>query len=172
MSNAPTPYRRLERILARVDFTWRVSGSHVDYIAENGIWTNRFRPGGPHGLWIAGHLAYYEAGALSLYQQIKNNPLGAWKELFGNGSPCLDDLSRYPDPASIHARLTSGRQATRAAIAALGDADLDRAVDVEGLAIRDLQSQIEFLAWHDSHHAAQLGGIVNTHKDSLAAQQA
>lgn len=169
MSNADAPYGRLERILARVDFTWRVSGAHVAYIAEQRIWTNRFRPGGPHGLWIAGHLAYYEAGALSLYKGIEGNPLGDWKELFGNGSPCLDDLSRYPDPASIHARLTSGRQAVREAIAALGDADLDRPVDLDRLAIRDVQSQIEFLAWHDSHHAAQLGGIVNTHKDSIAA---
>lgn len=169
MSNTDAPYGRLERLLARVDFTWRVSGSHVDYIAQHGIWTNRFRPGGPHGLWIAGHLTYYEAGALSLYKGVDGNPLSDWKELFGNGSPCLDDLSRYPDPAGIHARLTSGRQAVRDAIASLGDADLDRTVDVERLAIRDLQSQIEFLAWHDSHHAAQLGGIVNTHKDGLAS---
>ena len=168
MSNADAPYGRLARILARVDFTWRVSGSHVDYIAEHGIWTNRFRPGGPHGLWITGHLAYYEAGALSLYTGIEGNPLSDWKRLFGNGSPCLDDLSSYPDPASIRERLRSGRRVAREAIAGLSDADLDRSVDLERLAIRDIQSQIEFLAWHDSHHAAQLGGIVNTHKDSLA----
>ncbi len=168
MSNLDSPFGRLERVLARVDFTWRVSGSCLDYIADHGIWTTRFRPGGPHGLWIAGHLAYYEAGALNMYGGLEGNPLSDWKERFGNGSPCFDELSSYPDPASIHAKLTSGREAALEAIASLGDADLDRSVVNERLAIRDLQSQIEFMAWHDSHHAAQLGGIVNTHKDTVA----
>ncbi len=162
------PYGRLERVLARTDFAWRVSGTQFDYIAEHGIWTNRFRPGGPHGLWIAGHLAFYEAGSLRLYKELESNPLGDWKELFGNGSPCLDDLSHYPDPSSVYERLSSGRRALREVIAGLSDEDLDRPTTNERLSIRDLQSQIEFMAWHDSHHAAQLGAIVNMHKDSLS----
>lgn len=166
MSNARASFGRLERILARVDFTWRVSGSQLDYIVEHGLWSTRFRPGGPHGLWIAGHLAFYERGALRLYRGLDSHPLGEWKDLFGNGSPCLDDLTCYPEPAHVHAELMEGRAAVRESIAALGPADLDRPVSNERLAIRDLQSQIEFLVWHDSHHAAQLGAIVNNHKGS------
>ena len=168
MSDSNAPFGRLERILARIDFAWRVSGANFAYIAEHGIWGNRFRPGGPHGLWIAGHLAYYEAGALRLYQGLIGNLLEDWKDLFGNGSPCLDDLSRYPDPERVYARLSDGRDAARDVIAELSDADLDRPVSNERLAIRDIQSHIEFAAWHDSHHAAQLGAIVNMHKDSLS----
>lgn len=168
MSKASASYGRRSRILARLDFSWGVSSRHLAYIAEQDIWTQRFRPGGPHGLWIAGHLAYYEAGAVNLYKGLEGNPLSSWKDAFGNGSACHDDRSRYSDPGEILERLNSGRQEARKAIAALSDADLDRSVHNERLAIRDLQSQIEFLIWHDSHHAAQLGGIVNTHMDGLA----
>lgn len=169
MSHSSKPFGRLERILARMDFTWRVSGGHFAYIAEHDLWASRFRPGGPHGLWIAGHLAFYEAAAAQRWQGRDGNPLSDWKDLFGNGSPCLDDLSSYPDPASVYATLTTGREASREVLASLSDEDLDRPVSVERLAIRDVQSQIEFAAWHDSHHAAQLGAIVNVHKDGLAS---
>ena len=91
------------------------------------------------------------------------------KDLFGNGSPCLDDLTNYPTPEHIHKELLEGRAAIRETIAMFGNADLDRPVSNERLAIRDLQSQIEFLIWHDSHHAAQLGAIVNNHKAESAS---
>ena len=164
MSSNAAPFGRLERILARLDFSWMVSGGQLDYIAEHGLWPTRFRPGGPHGLWIAGHLAFYERGALRFHKGLDSNPLGHWKDLFANGSPCPDHLSGYPEPEAIHDELKQGRAALRDCIAAYGDADLDRTVTNERLAIRDAQSQIEFLIWHDSHHAAQLGAIVNTHK--------
>ena len=164
MSSGTAPYARLERILARLDFTWTVSGGQLDYIAEHRLWSTRFRPGGPHGLWIAGHLAFYERGALRFHKGLDSNPLGHWKDLFSNGSPSLDDMGGYPDPATIFDELKRGRADLRECIAAYGDADLDRTVSNERLAIRDAQSQIEFLIWHDSHHAAQLGAIVNTHK--------
>ena len=172
MSSAEGSYGRLERVLARLDFAWRASGTQLAYVDEHGIWSTRFRPGGPHGLWIAGHLAFYEGGALKLYGQFESNPVEEWKELFRNGSACRDDLSGYPDPAEVLARLRDGRSKAREAIASMTDADLDRALErnprSERLAIRDIQSQIEFMIWHDSHHAAQLGAIANTHKASLA----
>ena len=167
MSASARHYGRLDRILARLDFSWRVSGTQFDYIAEHSLWGTRFRPGGPHGLWIAGHLAFYERGALRLYERLGANPLEDWKDLFGNGSPCLDDLSAYPDPGHILDELRKGREAVRESIACFSDGDLDRPVSNERLAIRDVQSHVEFTVWHDSHHAAQLGGIVNTHKDSV-----
>ncbi len=169
MSNAQAPFGRLERILARLDFAWRVSGSQLDYIGEHGLWMNRFRPGGPHALWIGGHLAFYESGALKLYQELDASPLAEWKELFGNGSPSLDEPSHYPSPSEILGELKRGRKAVQASIAGLGDEDLDRPVENQRLAIRDLQSQIEFMIWHDSHHAAQLGAIVNNFKQSQTA---
>ncbi len=169
MSNTNAPYGRLERILARVDFSWGVSGSQFEYIAAHGLWSTRFRPGGPHGLWIAGHLAFYERGGLKLYRGLESHPLGHWQDVFGNGSPCLDDLASYPEPGQILDELKQGRAAVRETIAAFTAADLDRPVANERLAIRDVQSQIEFMMWHDSHHAAQLGAIVNTHKGSGGA---
>lgn len=163
------PYGRLERILERVDFAWRVSGSLLDYIAEHGIWTRRFRPGGPHALWIGGHLALYDAAALKLYAGLDRNPLEEWREPFGKGSECFDDPSRYPDGARILGELKRAREAAREAIAGMSDADLDRTVPFnERLRIRDVQSQIEFAVWHDSHHAAQLGAIVNNYKAERA----
>ena len=165
MSEGQAPYGRLERILDRVDFAWGASGSMLRYIGEQGIWMQRFRPGGPHGLWIAGHLAFYEAGAFRLYEGLEGNPLADWKERFGNGSECLDDSSRYADPSGILDTLLQGREKLRRSIEALSEAGLDRPVPENArLRIRDVQSQIEFMVWHDSHHAAQLGAIVNTHK--------
>ncbi len=169
MSNEGASYGRLERLLDRVDFTWRASATKLTYIAENGLWMSRFRPGGPHGLWIAGHLAFYEGGARKLYQDLDQNPVGHWKDLFANGSVCRDDPGQYPDPSSIFAALQRGRDENRASIALLTEAQLDSPVTNERLAIRDLQSQIEFMVWHDSHHGAQLGAIVNNHKDAQAA---
>ena len=168
MNRAREPYGRLERILARLDFSWRVSGLQFEYIVDHGLWSCRFRPGGPHGMWIAGHLAFYERGALKLYQRLDENPLAHWKDLFGNGSPCLDDLSSYPAPEAVMGELQQGRAAVRESIAGFSAADLDRPASNERLAIRDVQSQIEFLIWHDSHHAAQLGAIVNNHKGAVS----
>ncbi len=169
MSKARPPFGRLERILARLDFSWSVTGNHLTYIEEHGLWAERFRPGGPHGLWIAGHLAFYERGSLKLYQGLEKNSLGDWGSFFGNGCPCSDDLGLYPAPETVRGELTSGRKAIRESIAAFTDADLDRPVTNERLAIRDWQSQIEFMIWHESHHAAQLGAIANSHRDSVAA---
>ena len=169
MNDPKAPYGRIERLVDRVDFAWQVSGSLLRYIGGEGLWMTRFRPGGPHGLWIAGHLTYYEAGALKLYTGLDSHPLADWKERFGNGRECLDDPAAYSDPAGILTMLEEGREAIRKVISAMSDADLDASVPPnERLRIRDVQSQIEFLIWHDSHHAAQLGAIVNTYKQGLA----
>lgn len=165
MQDSRSGFSRLERLLARLDFSWQVSQSQLAYIAEHGLWGRRFRPGGPHGLWIAGHLAFYERGSLRLYRGLQHHPLADWKDLYGNGSPCLDNLAAYPPAGRIHDELVGGREAVRATIAAFSDSDLDRPVSNERLAIRDWQSQIEFMIWHDAHHGAQLGAIVNSHRD-------
>ena len=169
MENEGSPYGRLERLLDRVGFSWRATGSKLEYVAEHGLWMNRFRPGGPHALWIAGHLAFYEGGARKLYQGLEHNPLGQWKDLFANGSECHDDAGRYPDSAEIISELQRGREESLAAIAGLSDEQLDAPVVNERLAIKDLQSNIEFMVWHDAHHGAQLGAIVSDHKASLPA---
>lgn len=167
MNETQAPYGRLERLLDRIDFTWRASGLNLHYIDEQGIWMQRFRPSGPHGLWIAGHLAFYEAGVFSVQTQSEGNDLADWKALFGNGSECFDDPARYADPTGILNRLESGRAALRERVASYSEADLDRPVSENArLKIRDVQSQLEFMVWHDSHHAAQLGAIVNNHKSA------
>lgn len=167
MNETQAPYGRLERLLDRIDFTWRASGLNLHYIDEQGIWMQRFRPSGPHGLWIAGHLAFYEAGVFSVQTQSEGNDLADWKALFGNGSECFDDPTRYADPTGILNRLESGRAALRERVASYSEADLDRPVSENArLKIRDVQSQLEFMVWHDSHHAAQLGAIVNNHKSA------
>lgn len=169
MSNARQPFGRVDRILARLDFGWNVIGSNLTYIEDHGLWGERFRPGGPHALWIVGHLAFYARGSLKLYRSLPKNPLDKWKDLFGNGCPCFDDLERYPSPQTIRDELMKGREAIRASIAGFTGADLDRPVSNERLAIRDWQSQVEFMIWHESHHAAQLGAIANNHRDSVAS---
>ena len=169
MSNARPPFGRVDRILARLDFGWSVTGNHLAYIEDHGLWGERFRPGGPHGLWIAGHLAFYEGGSLRLYRRLAKNRLDGWKDHFSNGSPCLDELARYPSPETVLRELKDGRKAIRETIAGFTDADLDTPVSNERLAIRDWQSQIEFMVWHESHHAAQLGAIANNHRDSVAS---
>ena len=166
MSDGGSSYGRLQRILDRVGFAWRASRSKLEYVAEHGLWMSRFRPGGPHALWIAGHLAFYEGGARKLYQGLDHNPLGDWKDLFANGSECYDDPGKYPAPEQLLAELGRGRDEVLAAIAGMSDAQLDSPVVNERLAIKDVQSQIEFMVWHDAHHDAQLGAIVNNHKAS------
>ena len=161
---------RTQRILDRLDFAWSASGNLAKFVVDEGIGMRRFRPGGPHGVWIVGHLAFYERHALSLYKGLGSSPLAGWKERFGNGSECLDDTAAYDDPASILATLKEGRQLIRDTIEGMSDSDLDRAVPAnERLKIRDVQSHIEFMIWHDSHHAAQLGAVVNMHNQELDA---
>ena len=161
MSNLQVPFNRLERLMARLDFCWGYTQSKLKSINEQGLWMERFRPEGPHGLWIAGHLAYTESGALQLYRELENNRLADWKDLFGKDSTCSDDPSEYPSTATVWKEFEQIRGDIRETFASFTDENLDRPVTYERFRIRDLQSHLEFMLWHDSHHSAQLGAIVN-----------
>ena len=108
MSKEAAPYTRLGRILALMDFSWGRTQRMLDRVGELDAWMNRFRPGGPHALWIAGHLAYVEAGSLARYTGAEH-ALASWKDLFGNGSETVDDAARYPAVAQVSAALRDVR---------------------------------------------------------------
>ena len=166
MSKEAAPYTRLGRILALMDFSWGRTQRMLDRVGELDAWMNRFRPGGPHALWIAGHLAYVEAGSLARYTGAEH-ALASWKDLFGNGSETVDDAARYPAVAEVSAALRDVRARYREYVAGLADADLDRAdIAVSRLPVQDLHSHVGFMIWHDGHHGAQLQGIVKTAEEA------
>ncbi len=169
MSKETAPYTRLDRILTLMDFSWGRTQRMLDRISELDAWMHRFRPGGPHALWIAGHLAYVEAGALARYTGVDGHARASWKELFGNGSETVDDASRYPLASEVSAGLKDTRARYREYVAGLSDADLDRADIVSNrLPVQDLHSHIGFMIWHDGHHGAQLQGIAKTAEEASA----
>ena len=122
--------------------------------------------GGPHALWIAGHLAFYEGGARKLYQGLEHNPSGTGRTCLPTAANATTSRTNIPIPSSCWPNWRVGRKEALAAIAGLSDAQLDSPVVNDRLAIKDLQSQIEFMVWHDAHHDAQLGAILNNHKAS------
>ena len=162
MRNETAPYTRLGRILALMDFSWARTERLLERVGELDVWMNRSRPGGPHALWIAGHLAYVEAGSLARYTGAES-ALASWQDAFGNGSETFDDAARYPPAADVLARLRDARAQYRQYVAGLSAADLDRAdIASNRLPVQDLHSHISFMLWHDGHHGAQLQGIVKT----------
>jgi len=170
MSEEGAPYTRLGRITALMDFTWGRTQRMLDQVGELDAWMNRYRPGGPHALWIAGHLAVVEAGALKRYTGAAENPLAHWNDLFGNGSETVDDPAHYPPVAEVLSTLKDARAKYREYLSALSDADLDRAdISIDHLPVRDLQSHVGFMLWHDSHHGAQLQGIAKTAEAAKAS---
>jgi len=51
-----------------------------------------------HPAWIYGHLAIYPNRVLGMLGRADlAAPLDGWDELFGGGSECVDDPTRYPD---------------------------------------------------------------------------
>ncbi len=169
MNNEAAAYTRLGRILALMDFSWGRTGRLLDRVGELDVWMRRFRPGGPHALWIAGHLAQVEDGALARYTGAQP-ALASWKDMFGNGSETFDDAARYPPVDEVSSRLRDARTRYRQYVAGLADADLDRPYSGAGhLPVRDLHAHISFMLWHDSHHGAQLQGIVKTAEETGAA---
>ena len=165
MSEQASNYTRLGRILARMDFTWGVTLRTAKSVAKNDAWLQRYRPGGPHALWILGHLAYIESGALKRYTKAEVNPLLHWKELFDGGTEPVDDLAHYPPASEVLETFESARTRLREYVSQLSDSELDEVDVIDRIAVRDRQSHIEFMLWHDAHHGAQLAGIAATAKD-------
>lgn len=82
--------------------------------------------GGNHPLWILGHLTYAEANIVEHLIQGNENPLVAWKGLFGAGSQPSDNAADYPSWDELRAKADEVRQNTMALVESLSDADLDR----------------------------------------------
>jgi hypothetical protein len=81
--------------------------------------------GGPHTLWVLGHLAYIESMVIHGLMLGEENPLAEWEELF-DGADTSGDISIYPPFDEVLARCREVRQATLALLDTLSENDLDK----------------------------------------------
>jgi len=82
--------------------------------------------GGNHPLWVAGHLAYSEAGLTNGAMFGKDHPLADWKEMFSGGSQPQYDATDYPTLTEILAKWDEVRTNTLKILDSLSDEDLDK----------------------------------------------
>ncbi len=81
--------------------------------------------GGPHPLWLVGHLAVVEAGVPNILMG-KESPLAEWSPLFGRGVEPSDDASIYPSFSEVVAAFKKYRAANMEHFAMLTEADLNK----------------------------------------------
>jgi hypothetical protein len=82
--------------------------------------------GGNHPLWVLGHLTYSEGNLVNEFVLGKTNPVAQWKEIFGQGSEPVADLSRYPSFDEVLGKFEEIRSNTLQALDTLSDDDLDK----------------------------------------------
>src|SRR5512140_1635054 len=81
--------------------------------------------GGPHTLWVLGHLAYIEALVIRGFMLGEANPLAEWENVF-DGSDVSGDVSRYPPFDEVLATCLEMRERTMTVIDSLSEDDLDK----------------------------------------------
>ncbi|MDA8015955.1 MAG: DinB family protein [Thermoanaerobaculia bacterium] len=115
--------------------------------------------GGPHTLWILGHLAYIEGLVVRWFMLGQLNPLAEWNELF-DGAEVSDDASRYPPFDRVLTRCREMRQETLAVLDSLTETDLDRTCAEAPEGHEDLfgtyRHCLQFVADHWYMHRGQL----------------
>lgn len=82
--------------------------------------------GGNHPLWCLGHLTYSEGHLIAEFVLGEQNPVGEWKEIFGAGSQCVADASRYPSFDEVLSKFQQIRTGTLKTLESLSDDDLDK----------------------------------------------
>lgn len=83
-------------------------------------------PGGPHTLWILGHLAYIEGLVIHSFMLGEPNPLAAWKDPF-DGADVSGRSEDYPSFVTVLDRCRQARRETIDLLEGMEEADLDRA---------------------------------------------
>ena len=81
--------------------------------------------GGPHTLWVLGHLAYIETQIVRTFVLGEPNPLAHWEPVF-DGADVSGDARDFPPFDETLAKCREVREATLTLLATLTEADLDR----------------------------------------------
>lgn len=81
--------------------------------------------GGPHTLWVLGHLAYIEALVVQRFMLGEANPLAAWEEVF-DGADVSGDIRLYPPFDQVLAKCREVRESTLALLDSLSEDALDK----------------------------------------------
>ena len=82
------------------------------------------RNGGPHTLWILGHLAYIETLVIRTFMLGETNPLAEWETVF-DGDDVSSDLRKYPPFDEVLAKCRDMREMTCSLIGSFSEIDLD-----------------------------------------------
>ena len=82
--------------------------------------------GGPHTLWVLGHLAYIEALVVRRFMLGEANPLAGWEEVF-DGADVSGDIRVYPPFDQVLAKCREVRESTLALLDSLSEDALDKA---------------------------------------------
>ncbi len=83
------------------------------------------RNGGPHTLWVVGHLAYIETLVVRTIMLGEANPLAEWEAAF-DGAEVSGDIGRFPPFDEALAKCREVRASTVALLDSLSEEDLDR----------------------------------------------
>jgi hypothetical protein len=115
--------------------------------------------GGNHPLWVAGHLAFVEAGVRSVIFG-EPHPLEKWAPLFAAGTQPKAEASAYPPFDDVVAAYREHRERNLQLLEQLGDAGLDRptVAPPPGLeqVMRTAGDSLLLLALHQMNHRGQL----------------
>lgn len=82
--------------------------------------------GGPHTLWVLGHLAYIEGLVIGSFMRGEANPLAGWADPFDGAEVSLDPAD-YPSFDTVLRSCREARETTLAVLGDLTEAELDRA---------------------------------------------
>lgn len=82
--------------------------------------------GGNHPTWVAGHLVYAESNLIHHILQGNENPLLAWKSVFGQGTEPMSDAENYPALGELLSKWDEARKYTLEVLATVTDDDLDQ----------------------------------------------
>lgn len=115
--------------------------------------------GGPHTLWVLGHLAYIERLVTHAFLHGEPNPLAAWEAAF-DGDDVSADPADYPSFDDALSAFVAARDATLELVDSLTEADLDRAAarTPPGFEAEfgTWRSCLQYLADHTYMHRGQL----------------
>ena len=113
------------------------------------------RPGqGSHMFWIFGHLTNSRCGLLTMLGRPHEMPC---RELFGRGSELTAD-AEYPELDVVHETWNKASQELQERLEQLTEEGLEaRAPRDFPIPDKTIGGAINFLAYHESYHAGQLG---------------
>ncbi len=117
---------------------------------------HQVHPDTNHALWCAGHIANTDNYALGFLAPDKAVEKPGFKDLFGQNSKPVGDLSKYPDPTEVFAYLKERRETLLGVLDGFSEQDLDKETpDDAPEFMPTMAAVLRVITWHEGLHAGQ-----------------